>query len=68
MWLREPSDQEPIVFYDEANRSDLDRNGGGGKEVDFFKTVDTSEEIDGKQNRRQKEVWPLTQFFSVSFW
>ena len=65
--MREPSDQEPIVFYDEANRSDLDRNGGGGKEVDFFKTVDTSEEIDGKQNRRQKEVWPLTQFFLFPF-
>jgi len=57
LWLREPSDQKPVVFYDEINKNELKdfKSPGGGKEVDFFKTVAT-EDTDKSGEEDKKAV------------
>jgi len=50
LWLREPSDQDPVVFYDEINNREQPKvTSSQGTEVEFFKTVLT-EEIEGKRD------------------
>jgi len=54
LWLREPSDQKPVIFYDEVNkneRSDF-ANQGGGMEVEFFKTVATEESDKSEDDKK----------------